>query len=181
MATGFISHQIRFWNLCPSECSPQEEPDILSASLPSWRYTPITHRRPRKVPFQPEPFNIPASTTQPKSGCLNGGELLRSRVDETDQSFRQSNQSPHCCGSQRDCFRDQTAFHRYSRCNPTNSKLPNCCIATTAERFSFREESRYRLMILEQISYPAERKLHCCNNHPNEQPTRSRTTVIQRH
>jgi hypothetical protein len=83
MATGFVSHRIRFWNLCPSECFPQEEPDILSASMPSWCYTPITHRRPRKVPYRPEPFYIPASTTQPKSGCLNGGELLRSRVDET--------------------------------------------------------------------------------------------------
>jgi hypothetical protein len=62
--------------------------------MPSWRYTTVTYRRPRKVPCQPEPFNIPASTTQPKSGYLSGAELLRSRVDKK-QASRSSNQTKH--------------------------------------------------------------------------------------
>ena len=46
-------------------------------------------------------------------------------------------------------------------------------ITATAKRSSFRGESRYRLMIHNQISHSTSRKSHYCNNHLDEQPTRS--------
>lgn len=54
-----------------------------------------------------------------------------------------------------------------------DSKSSGHHIAATTKGFSFRGESRYRLMIHNQISHSARRTPHCCDNHTDEQPTRS--------
>lgn len=183
MATGFISHQIRFWDSV-LQSVPLKKSRISSRHpcLPG-----VTQLLLTGVPVRPRfnqgPFYNPTSTTQPKLRCISWAELLRSGIDDKRSNRSGDSIKHHIAATlnkitlatgQRITGVVDSAPTRFQ-----DVRLLHCCNDQISQ-FP-KEEQLPALTTPSQIDYPSGQKPHCCNFHQDEQPIRSSATVIRRH